>query len=78
MKPWFLERRYSKEMIDSQMAKVKCGQKKSRKLKSVAGVPFVTTFHPKLREIASIMKKYQNVLYQDETVKRVFATFSMV
>ena len=29
MKSWFLERGYSKEMIDSQMAKVKFGQKKS-------------------------------------------------
>ena len=51
--------RYSKEMIDSQMAKVKFGQKKSRELKSVTGAPFVITCHPKLREIASIMKKYQ-------------------
>ena len=45
-------------MIDSQMEKVKFGQKKSRELKSVTGVPFVTAYHPKLREIASIMKKY--------------------
>ena len=50
--------RYSKEMIDSQMAKVKFGQKKSRELESVTGVPFVIAYHPKLREIASIMKKY--------------------
>ena len=41
MKKWFLEREYSKKMIDSQMAKVKFGQKKSRELKSVTGVPFV-------------------------------------
>ena len=54
MKPRFLERGYSKEMIDSQMAKVKFGQKKSRELKSVTGVPFVITYHPKLREIAGI------------------------
>ena len=52
-----------KEMIDSQMPKVKFGQKKIRELKSVTGVPFVITYHPKLREIASIMKKYQNILY---------------
>ena len=58
MKSWFLERGYSKKMIDSQMEKVKFGQKKSRELKSVTGVPFVTAYHPKLREIASIMKKY--------------------
>ena len=56
-------------MIDSQMAKVKFGQKKSGELKLVTGVPFVITYRPKLREIASIMKKYQNILCQDETVK---------
>ena len=50
-------------MIDSQMAKVKFGQKKNRELKSFTGVPSVIIYHPKLREIASIMEKYQNVLY---------------
>ena len=60
------------------MAKGNFGQKKIRELKSVTGVPFVITYHPKLREIASIMKKYQNILYQDETVKRVFTPFPMV
>ena len=51
------------------MEKVTFEQKKCGELKSVTGVPFVITYHPKLREIASIMKKYQNILYQDETVK---------
>ena len=69
MKSWLLERRYSKEIIDSQMAKVKFGQKKSRKLKSLTGVSFAITYHPKLREIASIVKKYQNILCLEETVK---------
>ena len=59
------------------MALVKFGQKKSRELKSVTGVPFVITYHPKLRETASIMKKCQNILYQDETVKRVFTPLRM-
>ena len=60
------------------MGKVKFGQKKSRELKSVTDVPFVITYHPKLREIVSIMKKYQNTLYQDEIVTRVFTPFPMV
>ena len=63
MKLWFLERGYSMEMINSQMAKVRFGQKNSRERKSVTNVPFVITSHPKLRQIASIMKKYQNILY---------------
>ena len=62
MKWWFLERGYPKKMIDSQMEKVKFGKKKSWELKSATGVPFVITYHPKLREIASIFKKYQNIL----------------
>ena len=60
------------------MAKVKFEQKKSRELKSVTGVPFLITYHPKLREITCTMKKYQNIFYQDETVKRVFSPFPMV
>ena len=60
------------------MGKVKFGQKKSRELKSVTCVPFVVTHRPELREIASTIKKHQNILYQDETVKRVFTPFPMV
>ena len=78
MKSWFLERGYSKELIDSQMAKMKFGQKQSRELKSVTAVPLAIIYHPKLKQIASIMKKYQKILYQDETVKRVFNPFPLV
>ena len=77
VKSWFLDRGYSKKMIDSQMERVKFGQKKCWELKSATGVSFVITYHPKRREIASIMKKYQNIC-QDETVKRVFTPFPMV
>ena len=65
-------------MIYSQMAKVKFGQKKIRELKSVTGVPFFVTYHPTFREMASTIKKYQNLLYNDETVKPVFTPFPMV
>ena len=65
-------------MIDSQKTQVKFGKKKCRVLQSVTDVPFVITYHPKLRQIASIMKIYQNILYQDETVKRVFTLFPMI
>ena len=61
-------------MIYSQMAKVKFGQKLIRELKSVADVPFVIKYQPKF----SIIKRYQNILYQDGTVKPVFTPFPMV
>ena len=49
MKSWFLEKRYSKQMIDSQMEKVKFNQ---RSKQADFGVPFVITYHPKLKKIA--------------------------
>ena len=52
MKSSFLERRYSKQMIDSQMGKVKFGQKlKAGSKEAGFGVPFVRTNHPKLKKI---------------------------
>ena len=41
---WFLERRYSKQMIDSQMEKVKFGQRLNARSKQAGvGGPFVIT-----------------------------------
>ena len=73
MKLWFSERAYSKQLIDSQMGKVKFGQRlKAGSKQAGFGVPFFITYHPKLKEIAQIMKQLENLLYQDESVKRVF------
>ena len=67
MKSWLLERGYSKQMIDSQMGKVKFGQRlKAGSKQAGFGVPFVITYHPKLKKI---MKKLEHLLYQDESVK---------
>ena len=71
MKSWFLERGYSKQMIDSQMEQVKFGQSiKARSKQAGVFAPFVITCHPKLKKI---MKKLEHLLYHDESVKRVFA-----
>ena len=49
------------------MGKVKFGQ---RQVKQAGfGVPFVITYHPKLKKIAQIMKKLEHLLYQDESIK---------
>ena len=54
-------------MIDSQMGKVKFGQRlKAGSRQAGFGVPFVITYHPKLKKI---MKKLEHLLYQDESVK---------
>ena len=49
MKSWSLERGYLKQMIHSQMGKVKFGQKlKAGSKQAVVGVPFVITYQPKV------------------------------
>ena len=72
MKAWFLEREYSKQMIDSQVGKVEFGQRLKAGKQAGVGVPFVITYHLKFKKIVQIMKKLEQLLYQDESVKRVF------
>ena len=79
MKSCFLEKRYLKQMTDSQMGKVKFGQRlKAGSKQEGVGVPFAITYHPKFKKIAQIMKKLEHLLYQNESVKRVFTLRPMV
>ena len=73
MKSWFLEREYSKQMIDSKKGKVKFSLRlKVGSKEADLGVPFVITHHSHLKKIAQIMRTLEHLLYQDESVKRVF------
>ena len=60
-------------MIDSQMGKVKFGERlKAGSKQADFCVLFIVTYHPKLKKIAQIMKKIEHLLYHDKSVKRVF------
>ena len=52
MKSWFLERRYSKQMINSQtIRKIKFGQRlKAESKYAGVGISFVIRYHPKPRK----------------------------
>ena len=79
MRSWFLERGYSKQMIDSQMGKVKFGQRlKAGSKQAGFGFPFVITYHHKLKKIAQIMIKLEHLLYQDESVNWILTPPSIV
>ena len=61
------------------MGKVKFSERlKAGSKQAGFGVPFITTYHPKLKRIAQIMKKLEHLLHQGESVKRVFTTPPMV
>ena len=40
--------------------------------KSLKMVPFVMTYHPKLKSMNKVNLKYLDILYMDKEVKRVF------
>ena len=53
IKSYFLDRGYSKQMVNSQMGKVKFGQKlKSGSKQAGFGILFLRTYQPKLKKIA--------------------------
>ena len=66
-------------MIDLQMEKVKFGHRlKAGSKQAGVSVPFVITYHYKLKKKVQIMKKLDHLLYQEESVKQVFTPPPMV
>ena len=64
MKSWFLKSGYLKQMINPQMEKVKFGQRFEAGSKQPGiDVPFIITYHSKLKKIGQIMKKLEHLLY---------------
>ena len=77
MKTWFSKRGYPKKVIETEMKKVKFG-KSGKKIKSATGVPFVVTYHPRLRALNKIISENLNLLYMNDEVKNTFTPGPMV
>ena len=72
MKLWFLNRGYPKWLIDKEVEKVKfpcTSRKRDTKMK---GIPLVITYHPLLKDFASVIKKHLYILYMSKEVKEIF------
>ena len=80
MKSWFLVSGYPKDLIESEMKKVKFTSKNrnTKRGKSLKAVPFVMTYHPKLKSMNKVILKYFDLLYMDNEVKRVFTPKPMI
>ena len=74
MKSCFLVKGYPKDLIETEMKKVKFTSKNRniRREKSFKAVPFVKTYYPKLKSVNKVTFKYLNLLYMGKEVKRVF------
>ena len=76
---WFFKRGYPEKVINTEMSKVKFNvDNKRSNNRQKEGVPFVITFHPKLRVLQNIINKHLYLLYMNDEVKRVFTPKPMV
>ena len=74
MKTWFLRRGYSKNLVESEIKKVKfshISNNKSQK-RTLKRIPLVVTYHPLLKSLGKVLRKNLNILYMDEEIKKCF------
>ena len=81
MKSWFRKGEYPKNLIRSEMNKVKFSifrPKNSDKNHNMKGVTLVVLYHPLLKSLSGIIDKKLSILYMDKEVKKVFTLRSIV
>ena len=80
MKSWFSVRGHPEYLIKSEVKKVKFVSKNrnTKRGKSLKAVPFVMTYHPKLKSMKKLILKYLDLLYMENEVKRVFTPKPMI
>ena len=78
MKEWFLARDYPENVVNEQINKVVFGKSQPSKKNSENGIPFVVTYHPKVKKLGKLIKDLLPFLYSDEEVQKVFSPLPMV
>ena len=73
-----MARDYPQKVVSEQIDKVVFGEQPSRKDTSEQDVPFVATYHPKLRDLDKLIKNLQLSLCSDSEVQRVFSPAPIV
>ena len=79
MKSWFLKRGYPEQIIDYEMEKVNFREnKKNSGINKKKGIPFVVTYHPKLKNLSKIIKDNLYLLYMNDEVNKTFTPSPMI
>ena len=73
MKEWFLARGYPEIVVNNQIDKVVFGRDQSVKKNFESGIPFVTTYHSKVKELGKMIRGLLSFLYSDGEVQKVFS-----
>lgn len=68
MKEWFFTRGYPEIVVNNQLEKV-FGKDWPGNKYSENGIPFVTTHHPKIRELGKLIRDLAPFLCSDEEVQ---------
>ena len=78
MKEWFLARGYIEIIVNIQIDKVVFSREQSVKKNLQSGIPFVTTYYPKAKELVKLIKAY--FLFQTvmEKFKNIFSPLPIV
>ena len=74
MKQWVLARGYPEIVINNQRDQVFFGRDQSVKKNLESGIPFVTAYHPNVKELGKLIRDLLPFLYSDEKVQKVFSS----
>ena len=76
MKSWLFVRSYPNDLIEAEMKKIKFTSKNrnTKRTKSLKVVPFVITYHLKLKSMNKVIFQYLDLLFMDKEFKRVFTS----
>ena len=70
MEEWLLARGYSEIVANNQIDKVVFGRDQSVKKNLESGIPFITTYHPKVKtELGKLIKDLLPFLHSDGEVQ---------
>ena len=73
MKEWFLARDYQENVVIEHIDKVAFGKTQFSRKNSENGIPFVVTYHLKVKKLRKLIKDLLPFLYSDEEVQKVFS-----
>ena len=73
MKEWFPARGYPEIVVNNQIDKVVFGRDQPVKKNSESSIPFVTTYHLKVKELGKLIRDLRPFLYSDGNVQKVFS-----
>ena len=73
MEQWFLAKGYSEIVVNNQIDKVVFVREQSVKKNLESGIPFITTYHPKVKELRKLIRDLLPFLYSDGEVQKVFS-----